>query len=147
MVRRIAQIHAYATQSYAYCCKSSLASPANALHTSFADVGHSEPSCPGATCSVAVGNKVLLRKCESVLLLEALGVFTEDVDFDVKQGTERESTKAGGGVGVGNDGDFDLVACDGRDREADAFDGNGPLFDDIPREIVGDREAKAVVSF
>ena len=79
--------------------------------------------------------------------MDVLRIFAEDVDFDVKQGAGHEGAEAGGGIGVGNDGNFDLVAGDRGDSEADALDGNGALFYDVPGEIVRDGEVEAVVGF
>lgn len=53
--------------------------------------------------------------------------------------------EAGGGVGVGDDGYLDLVAEDGGDGEADAFDGDGALRDDVAGESFGELDAEAPV--
>jgi hypothetical protein len=56
---------------------------------------------------VAVGDEVLLGQREFFLFrLLAFGVFAEDVDFDVEEAAWGESVEAGGGVGVGDDGNF-----------------------------------------
>jgi len=77
--------------------------------------------------------------------LLALGVFAEDVDLDVQGGAGSEGVEAGGSVGVGDDGYFDLVAEDGGDGEADAFDGDGALGDDVAGESFGELDAEAPV--
>ena len=56
-----------------------------------------------------------------------------------------EGAEAGGGVGVGDDGYLDFVAEDGGDGEADAFDGDGALGDDVAGEGIGELKAEAPV--
>ena len=75
----------------------------------------------------------------------AFGVFAEDVDFDVEEAAGSEGVEAGGCVGMGDDGNFYFVACDGGDGEADAFDSDGALRDDVTGEGVGELDAKAPV--
>ena len=74
-----------------------------------------------------------------------LGVFAEDVDFDIEQAAGSEGAEAGGLVGVGDDGDFDLVTADGGDGETDAFNGDGALRHDVMGKVVGKLDAKAPV--
>ena len=95
---------------------------------------------------VAVGDEVFLGEDEFFLFcLLTFGVFAEDVDFDVEGGAGGERAEAGGGVGVGDDGYFYFVADDGGDGEADAFDGDGALGDDVTGEGFGELDAKAPV--
>jgi hypothetical protein len=46
---------------------------------------------------------------------------------------------------MGNDGDRDFVADDGGYGEADAFDGDGALFDDVAGERIGNGETETPV--
>ena len=78
-------------------------------------------------------------------LLLPLGVFAEDVDFDVEGAAGGEGAEAGGGVGVGDDGYLYLVADDGGYGEADAFDGDGALGNDVTGEGFGELDAEAPV--
>ena len=80
-----------------------------------------------------------------MFLLLAFGVFAKDVYFNVECGTGGQRVEAGGGIGVGDDCNLDFVADDGGDGEADAFDGDGALRDDITDEGVGNLEAEAPV--
>ena len=95
--------------------------------------------------SVTVGDEVLLGEVEGVGVLDAFGVFAEDIDLDVERRAGDERAEAGGRVGVGNDGHFDPVARDGSHGEADAFDGDGAFFDDVAGEGVGKGETQAPV--
>ncbi len=63
------------------------------------------------------------------------------------RGSGREGVEAGGGVSVGDDGDLDLIALDGGYGEADAFDGDGSLGDDVAGECVGQPDVEAPVCF
>jgi hypothetical protein len=97
--------------------------------------------------SVAVGDEIVFGEDELVgrLVLLALGVLAEDVDFDIERAAGSERVQAGGGVGVGDDGYFDVVVGDGGYGEADAFNGDGALGDDVAGEVVGELEAEAPV--
>ena len=53
--------------------------------------------------------------------------------------------ETGGAVGVGNDGNGDLVADDGGYGQADAFDSDRALFYDVAGERVGDGETELPV--
>ena len=77
--------------------------------------------------------------------MAALGVFAEDVDFDVERAARREGAEAGGGVGVGDDGDLYFVVENGCDGEADSFDGYRALRDDVTGESFGELDAEAPV--
>ena len=95
---------------------------------------------------VAVVDEVLFGEGEFFWwTLAAFGVFAEDVDFDVEQAAGGERAKAGGLVGVGDDGDFYFVGDNGSDGEADAFDGDRALGDDVAGEGVGETDAETPV--
>jgi hypothetical protein len=63
-----------------------------------------------------------------------VGVFAEGVHFDVERAAGGQGVEAGGRIGVGDDGYLYLVAKDGGDGEADAFDGDGALGNDVAGE-------------
>jgi hypothetical protein len=96
---------------------------------------------------VAVGDEVLLGQDELFgwLGFPTLGVLAEDIDLDIERVAGRQRAKAGGGVGVGDDGYLDLVVDDGGYGEADAFDRDGALRDDVAGEVFGELEAEAPV--
>ncbi len=80
-----------------------------------------------------------------LLLLPAFGVFAEDVHLDVEGGAGCEGVEAGGSVGVGDDRYLYFVTNDGGNSQADAFDGDGTLRDDVTGEGARDLNAKAPV--
>ena len=73
----------------------------------------------------------------------AFGVLAKDIDLDIEQAAGRQWAQAGGGVGVGDDGYLYLVAEDGGDGEADAFDGDGALGDDVAGIILAASSARS----
>src|ERR1700733_13994379 len=77
--------------------------------------------------------------------MSAFCVFAEDVNFDIERGAGCEGMEAGGGVSVRDDRYFDIVALDGGHGEADAFDGDGALGDDVAGERVGESDVEAPV--
>lgn len=79
------------------------------------------------------------------LFVPAFCVFAQDIDFDVERAAGGQGVEAGGRVGVGDDGYFYLVADDGGDCEADAFDGDGALGYDVAGEGFGKLDAEAPV--
>src|ERR1700761_4245103 len=78
--------------------------------------------------------------------MPAFGVFAKNVYLNVEQAAGSEGAETGGLVGVGDDSDFDFVVDDGGDGEADAFNGDGALGDDVAGEGVGETDAKTPVS-
>ena len=94
---------------------------------------------------VTVGDEELLGEGERCFGLLPFGVAGQDVGLDVDQAAGGERVQAGGGVGVGDDGDFYDVAVDGGDGEGDALDGDGTLGDDVLGEGVGKLKAEAPV--
>ena len=75
----------------------------------------------------------------------SLDVFAKDVDLDVEGSASGEGAETGGLVGMGDDGDFYHVVDDGGDCEADAFDGDGTLGDDVTSEGLGELDAETPI--
>ncbi len=96
--------------------------------------------------SVAVCQQVLL--CEQMLdrrLRLAFGVFAEHVHLDVERAAWGKGVQTGRCVGVRNDGDLDILPVQRSDRQADAFDGDRALGDDVAGECFGDTKTESPV--
>ena len=77
--------------------------------------------------------------------MSAFGIFAEDVEFNLKGGAGGEGAEARSRVGVGDNGDFYYAVDDGGDGEADAFNGDGALRNNVPREGFRELDAEAPI--
>ena len=101
---------------------------------------------PESMMEWAEGTSILPRGAWRVVMaMLALGVFAEDVYLDVDEAAWFQRVEAGGGVGVGDDGDLYFVADDGGDGEADALDGDGALWNDVTGEGLGQKDSETPV--